>query len=130
MPLGEEKSARSLDDKVEMAAKLVRQGQEPMKGIMMLREVLEEDSTNIKAHFQLGLFSVQSNQLEKAIGRFNRILELDSTYFDARFYLGHVYANMGEKEMGIEQFEKYKAMVKDEKLRTEADRYINELQKL
>ena len=119
----------SIDEKIQQAASLVYEGKEPMKGIMMLREVLEQDSLNTKAHYHLGVFSVQSGQLDKAIMRFNKVLALDSTYFDAMYYLGHVYATQGQKELALKQFEKFKSVVNDKALKEQAEKYISELKK-
>src|ERR1051325_1603544 len=88
-------------------------GIQPMKGISLLREVIQADSNNIEANLQLGLFSVTSQQFDKAIERFNRILRIDSTHIDMYVYLGDTYAQMGEKAKAIENFEKYKAKVND-----------------
>lgn len=53
------------------------QGEDPMRGIMMLREVLQEDPDNVEAHWHLGLFSIQSGQYDKALERFKKVRELD-----------------------------------------------------
>ena len=100
--------------KIEKAVGLV-QGEAPMQGIMLLREVLEEDSNNILAHFYLGQFSVQSGQLDKAKSRFVKVLELDENneYPSAHFYLGNIYSAEGAYLEAIESFEKYKVVVED-----------------
>ncbi|PCJ89520.1 MAG: hypothetical protein COA57_01975 [Flavobacteriales bacterium] len=120
----------SLDVKVEQAIALVHEGKEPMKGIMLLREVLKEDSMNVMAHFHLGVFSIQSNQYEKAVGRFKRVLEIDAGNTDAYYYLGHAHAGLGQKERAIENFEKFKSSVSDEKRKADAEKYINELKNI
>ena len=40
-----------------------------MQGIMMLREVLEEDPKNELALFNMGMLSIQSGQYDKAVER-------------------------------------------------------------
>src|SRR5688572_19914026 len=51
-------------------------GQDPMRGIVALREILQDDPDNIEAHWHLGLFSVQSGQYDKALERFKKVIEL------------------------------------------------------
>ncbi|MBL0314674.1 MAG: hypothetical protein IPP69_02455 [Flavobacteriales bacterium] len=59
--------------KLQQAIELVN-GADPMAGIMQLRELVAKDSTNVDAQYYLGLFSLKSGQLDKAIGRFNTVL--------------------------------------------------------
>jgi tetratricopeptide (TPR) repeat protein len=102
-------------------------GNQPMTGITLLREVLQKDSTNIEANLQLGLFSVTSQQYDKAIARFQRILRIDSTHVDMYVYLGDTYLSMGKKKEAIESYENYKAKVKDTLIVRNIDNYIKKL---
>ena len=102
-------------------------GTQPMTGISILREVLQKDSMNIEANLQLGIFSVTSQQYDKAIARFQRILRSDSTHIDMYAYLGDTYLKMGEKKKAIESYEKYKASTKDISIIKNIDEYIKKL---
>jgi tetratricopeptide (TPR) repeat protein len=102
-------------------------GNQPMKGITLLREVIQKDSNNIEANLQLGLFSVTSRQFDKAIERFQRILRIDSTHIDMYVYLGDTYLTMEEKQNAIENYEKYKARVKDTLIAKNIDGFIKKL---
>ena len=116
-----------IDAKINLGVCYVESSLEPMKGIALLREVLEKDSNNIKAHLNLGYFSVKSGQYDKAIQRFEKVLELDPSYIDAYLYLGDVYESKGNKEKAIESYEKYKAAVNDPGMIPEIDKYIEKL---
>ena len=109
---------------VEGAAQL---GEMPMKGIGLLMEVLEEDSTNIDALINLGYFSIQSTQYDKALERFNRVLEIDPENAEAFLYLTDLYVQMGEIEKGISYLEKYKSFQKDPLVIEQVEAYIEEL---
>lgn len=74
---------------VEKAVALV-QGASPMEGIMKLREILEKDSTNVEAILYMGLFSVQSGQLDKARERFESVLQYEPEQLDAHWQLGQL----------------------------------------
>lgn len=102
-------------------------GTQPMKGISLLREVIQKDSNNIEANLQLGLFSVTSQQFDKAIERFKRILRIDSTRMDMYAYLGDTYLQMGEKQKAIASYENYKARVKDTLIIKNVDQYIKKI---
>ena len=104
-------------------------GQDPMRGIMMLREILQEDSNNVEAHWQLGLFSVQSGQYDKALYRFQKVLALDSVNFpDAWFYLGRTYATLDSNALAIAHLKKYKTLTQDTAILNGVDRFLLELE--
>jgi Tfp pilus assembly protein PilF len=104
------------------------QGQEPMRGIMMLRDILKEDPDNVEAHWQLGLFSVQSGQYDKAIERFKKVLELDAAgYPDAWFYLGRTYATVDSTELAIANLTKYRTLTQDTAVIHGVDRFLEDL---
>lgn len=102
-------------------------GTQPMQGITLLREVVQQDPTNIEANLQLGLFSVTSQQFDKALERFNKILAIDSTHIDMYVYLGDTYLQMGEKQKAIESYESYKSKVSDTLIVKDIDEYIKKL---
>lgn len=47
-----------------------------MMGVQLYMRVLEVDSNNLEALYQLGILSIQSNQLEKAAVRFKKLILL------------------------------------------------------
>ena len=104
-------------------------GQDPMRGIMMLREVLEEDPDNAEAHWHLGLFSVQSGQYDKALERFKKVLELEPGGFpDAWFYLGRTYATLDSTDQAIASLAHYRTLVEDTAIAHGVDRFLRELE--
>lgn len=48
-----------------------------MRGIQTIRKVLDINPDNVQASFHLGMFSMRTNQFEKAIQRFEKVLSLD-----------------------------------------------------
>jgi len=123
----EVKAMSPTDVKTAEAVALV-QGQDPMKGIMMLREVLQEDPDNAEAHWHLGLFSIQSGQYEKALERFKKVRELDEAGFpDVWFYLGRTYATLDSTDQAIECFTKYRTLAQDTAIINGVDRFLQEL---
>ncbi len=62
-------------------------GENPMAGIAMLREILEEDETNRQAILNLGLLAIQSGQFERAKERFKKLISLDATDHESKLYL-------------------------------------------
>ncbi|MFZ1686310.1 MAG: hypothetical protein WAU70_02745 [Flavobacteriales bacterium] len=113
----------SMEQRVAEAAALV-QGADPMKGIMALRGILAEDSNNVEAHWQLGLFSMQSGQLDKAVGRFRKVTELAPARAEAWLELGRSYAAIDSLVLAKEALMKYKTMVTDPAAQAAADAII------
>jgi tetratricopeptide (TPR) repeat protein len=94
-----------LDVKSKLAMTHVA-GSNPMQGITMLREVLEEDPNNQLAIYNLGMLSINSGQLEKAIERFELLKELDPDKPEAYFYLGYCLFELGKEEDSRPYFQK------------------------
>ncbi len=99
----------------------------PMTGIMMLRNVVSIDSSYIDAQVQLGLFAVQSGQMDKAIERFNKILKMKPDFIEAYIYLGQIHADMGNKKEAIKSLELYQQKSNDKIINQQVEQFINEL---
>ncbi|MFN4233490.1 MAG: tetratricopeptide repeat protein [Bacteroidia bacterium] len=124
-----ELNPNNIDAQINLGACYVEASSEPMKGIGLLRTVLEKDSTNIKAHLNLGLFSVKSGQFDKAIERFNKVLTIDPNYIEAYLYIGDVYEQKGDINNAIKHYELYVSAVKNPNIAADVTRYIEKLKK-
>ena len=109
---------------VEGASQL---GEMPMKGIGILKEVLNKDPKNVNALTNLGYFAIQSGQYEKAIERFESVLSIDPQNAEAYIYLTDVYLSQDDVEKGIETLEKYKSLVNDPLVKQQVNDYIKEI---
>ena len=118
--------ASRLDVKTRIAMTYVST-ENPMAGIMMLREVIEQEPTNEEALFNLGVLSIQSGQHKKAIERFETLLENHPANEQAEFYLALSYFNDGQSAKARSLFEKIKRTSKDEQVLAAVDSYLNEL---
>jgi TolA-binding protein len=118
-----------LDAKVNKAIALVEKGENPMEGIMLIREVLSVDSTHLLANWQLGLFSIQSKQYEKAIERFKKVIVYDTEkqFPDAQLLLARTFVTINDNTKAIESFEAYKLNITDTAAIKRIDKFILEL---
>jgi tetratricopeptide (TPR) repeat protein len=91
--------------KLQQAVELVN-GENPMAGITMLREMVAEDSTNVDAHYYLGLFSVKSGQLDKAIDRFKRVIALRPDDIKYQVEVGYQFMVMDTVDLALQCFER------------------------
>ena len=114
--------------KIKMGVCYVEMGNDPMKGVGLLREVAEKDPKNIDAQLNLGFFSVKSKQFDKALIRFNNVLKIDTGYTDAYVYLAQTYEEMGDTTNAVNYYETYRTRVKDTVVSNEVGDYIKKLQ--
>src|SRR5690606_17086210 len=86
--LGEvlEKDPSRLDVKTKIAMTHVSSSN-PMQGITLLREILEEDPTNESALFNMGVLSMQSGQYKMAAERFEALVANHPGNIEGQFYL-------------------------------------------
>ena len=93
------------ESRLQQAIELVN-GPNPMAGITMLRDMVAQDSNNVDAHYQLGVFAVKSGQLDRAIQRFNKVIALEPNYLGAYIDLGGVYQSMNQMDVALNYYEK------------------------
>lgn len=99
----------------------------PMKGIGILKDVLNKDPKNVNAMTNLGYFAIQSGQFKKAVERFEEVLKIDSQNAEAYIYLTDAYLSQEKVEKGIETLEKYKSLLNDPIVLKQIDDYINDI---
>ncbi|WP_114781992.1 tetratricopeptide repeat protein [Botryobacter ruber] len=116
-----------LDSKTNIAMTYIA-SENPMQGIMLLREVITADPNNQKALFNLGLLSMQSNQYDKAEERFRKLVAVNPGHVEGNYYLAVSLAQTGKKEEAIAQFNKVKQLSDDPALNTSVDEQLAALQ--
>lgn len=99
----------------------------PMQGIMLLREVLQQEPTNELALFNLGLLSMRSNQYGRAIERFRQILVNNPASRKAQFYLGVSLAEAGQKDEAKRVLAQVKEQEKDPQILAAVREYEDRL---
>lgn len=118
----------NLAAKTGLGAALVTGSTNPMAGIALLREVVQVDPKNLEANKTLGLFSLQSQQFDKAVDRFKTVIEVKADA-ESYFYLATAYEKIGLKNEAIAAYQKSKGLAADPTLSQYIDRQIEELSK-
>jgi tetratricopeptide (TPR) repeat protein len=85
-----------LDVQCALADCYVNATEAPMNGISILRDIVAKDSTNEKALYLLGVFSVKSGQTDKAIDRFERLVRLYPANMKYSLYLAQLFSDHGD----------------------------------
>lgn len=93
-----------VDDPVEAAVQKVS-GENPMEGILALRALAESDPPNVDAVVWLGIFGIQSGQLDKARERFSEALTLEPGHLEATWQLAMLDMEEGAFDRAVVGFE-------------------------
>ena len=96
--------AVAADDPVEVAVQKVS-GENPMEGILALRALAESDPPNVDAVVWLGIFGIQSGQLDKARERFSEALTLEPGHLEATWQLAMLDMEEGAYDRAVVGFE-------------------------
>lgn len=99
----------------------------PMRGIMMLREILEQDPDNQRTLMSMGRMSIQTNQFDNAVGRFETYVQYYPQDIEGNFLLGVCYFETGQMVKAKAQFNKVKELGADEQFITAADEYLERI---
>ncbi|MBI1184151.1 tetratricopeptide repeat protein [bacterium] len=86
---------------------LMPNGVSPMTGVGLLREVLQQDSTNVDALYYLAYLSMKSGQYDKAVERLTLLTRLQPEVPSYYEYLANAYRLSGDTDMAIKSIEKY-----------------------
>lgn len=95
------------DGEVDPVMQAVAQvsGDNPMAGIMALRNLASAEPPNVEAVLWLGKFSVQSQQLDKARERFAQVLTLEPGHLEATWELAMLDMEEGVFDRAVVGFE-------------------------
>lgn len=117
----------NLNAKTDLGVCYAEGSPNPMKGILMLREVVTTNPKHENAQLNLGFLSVKSGQYDKAQERFDKVLEINPARLDVFVFKAQAYYQSGNKEKAIENFEKFKQFSNDNELVAEVDKYIKDI---
>lgn len=83
----------------------------PMEGILKVREVAQKNPDNLYAQMILGLGGMKSGQFDKAIERFTTIVNKQPENLEALFHLAEAYERKGDKANAVIWYKKIQKIV-------------------
>ena len=101
----------------------------PMQGILPVREIATKNPDNLYAQMILGLGGKKSGQFDKAIERFSIVVQKQPDNVEALFNLAECYEEKGDKANAVKWYEAVKKIVKIPDAQKELDKRITELKK-
>ena len=88
------KKELSITEQIQVALSNIQDAENPqsqMKGILQMRSLSEKYPENADLQWNMGLFSIQSGQYEKAVARFEKVINIDAQRLDAYMQLAMSY---------------------------------------
>ena len=101
----------------------------PMEGILKVRQVVERDSSNVFAQMVLGHGSLISGQYDRAIDRFGKVLLLQPKNLEAILMMAEVYERKEDKPNAVKWYSNALALAPNPELKTALEKRIEELKK-
>lgn len=94
-----------IEAKLKLAECYMEIGGQPMKGVAILKGIVDRDQNNIPAQFLLAKFGLVSAQYDKVLTRTDKILSLQPQNVDARLMRIDANAQLGNKDKAIEDLQ-------------------------
>ena len=101
----------------------------PMAGILKVRQVVERDSSNIFAQLVLGHGSLISEQYDKAIDRFGKVLSIQPQNLEAILMMAEVYERKADKPNAIKWYSNVLPLASNPNMKIALEKRIEELKK-
>ena len=98
------KKELSITEQIQAALSNIQDADSPqsqMKGILQMRSLSEKYPENADLQWNMGLFSIQSGQYEKAVARFEKVINIDAKRLDAYMQLAMSYLALQDTSAAI-----------------------------
>ncbi len=99
----------------------------PMQGLLPIKEIVTKDPTNIFAQYILGLGGKKSGQLDKAIERFLIIVKIKPDHIESVLHLAECYEQKSDKINAKIWYLKASDLIDNQDIKKEIANRINEL---
>jgi tetratricopeptide (TPR) repeat protein len=99
----------------------------PMEGILKVRQVAERDSTNVFAQMVLGHGSFLSEQYDKAIDRFGKVITLQPGNLEAILMMAEVFERKADKSSAAKWYSLALERTSNAELKKALEKRIEEL---
>jgi tetratricopeptide (TPR) repeat protein len=116
-----------LATEIENAVAMIKEGGQPMQGILKLKEIADQNPDNEDAQLYLGLFSIQSGQYDKAVNRFDNVIKLNPENGYAYQLLGQSYELMSDTLKAIQNYELFIDKTDDEDAKEDIEKHLRNL---
>lgn len=100
----------------------------PMQGILAVKEIADKNPDNLYAQMMLGLGGIQSNQYDKAAERFLNVLKKQPDNIEAILNLAGTYERLGNKTEAVKWYKEALKHIQMPQARKDIEERIKSLQ--
>jgi tetratricopeptide (TPR) repeat protein len=100
----------------------------PMQGILAIKEIADKNPDNLYAQMMLGLGGIQSGQYDKAIERFLNVIKKQPDNIEAILNLAQVYDRQNDKANAVKWYKEALNYIQVPEARNEIEARIKSLQ--
>jgi len=100
----------------------------PMQGILAIREIADKNPDNLYAQMMLGLGGIQSGQYDKAIERFLIVIKKQPNNIEAILNVAAAYEHTGDKTNAIKWYKNALSIIQIPEAKKEIEERIKSLQ--
>lgn len=122
----EKADPKNLDAKAKLGLTFV-DSDNPMQGILMLRDVIKANPKHELATYNLGMFAMQTKQWDKAVERFQALTGINPNSTQAWFYLGVSLKELGKLAEAKEALQKARSLTQDPEVQSSIDEALSQL---
>jgi lipopolysaccharide biosynthesis regulator YciM len=97
---------------------------EAMKGVALVKEILQKDPEHIQGNLMLGQQGLVSEQYAKAQQRFETVLKRDPKNLEGMLGLAEAYKGQGQKDQAVTLLEQCKRIINKPEFTKDVDNYI------
>jgi tetratricopeptide (TPR) repeat protein len=98
----------------------------PMRGVKLLKQMVEENPKDEESIFTLGYLSIQSGQFDKAVGHFENLVTVNPKHAQGWFYLGFSLLKIGKKPEAASALQQAAKLDQDPEFQSIISNYLNE----
>ena len=103
------------------------ESEQPMQGIVKLRELSQQEPENTAVLMALGQLSIRSGQYDKAIGRYETVVKLEPNNVKGHYALAQMYQSLGKNQKAVNSYKKCLSLSDDLKLKADIEQIIKKL---
>lgn len=116
----------SNEDTKRKLAKAYVNSPAPMRGVKLLKQMVEENPKDEESIYTLGFLSIQSGQFDKAVGHFENLVVVNPKHAQGWFYLGFSLLKIGKKSEAATALQEAAKWDSDPEFQSIISNYLNE----
>ncbi|MCS6917005.1 MAG: tetratricopeptide repeat protein [Chitinophagales bacterium] len=124
-----EQDTTQLEFRIRQAVSLIDGMNDVMEGVMLLRQVEQQDPDNEQANVILGRLGIVSGQFDKAIARLEKVTRNNPRNAEAFYHLANAYQAIGRTDDAVAAYETVRQLIDDPEFDAHLGQVIDQIKK-